>query len=356
MLQKKVPHVDKDYLTDYVHDAKHQKLNDKARRQKKEKRIRDESSANTISNLISLKEQKTLLASDPTKSALAHNLQKTKLTVNNLQSLKNQSLPLTNRSNNKLDLLKKSHNKLNTLELDQLALRRLANQNRRLNINQRQSGINKHDLTDSQLLLGQNENLNSPNSTQIDGNNNKKLQSTANHSQDLAAALIQKDHTRAQSTGLLSIFSELKSYEDELRANKIDNLDSILSETKNRFSTSSDKDGYWYFKRKEGCKYLPQNGPIFKNEVVEEPTFISRQQPAPPPPQPSLNISDQPTEHPLAPPPPPQPPSIITNRKPKKTSRKDRLRELQQFYYGYAITKHNRHLGLVRRRLGRNGR
>ena len=36
--------------------------------------------------------------------------------------------------------------------------------------------------------------------------------------------------------------------------------------------------------------------------------------------------------------------------------RKDRLRELQQFYYGYVITKRNRHLGLVRRRAGRGGR
>ena len=56
---------------------------------------------------------------------------------------------------------------------------------------------------------------------------------------------------------LLNIFNELKDYEEELRANQIDNLDSILSETKSRLSTSSDKDGYWYFKRKEGCKYLP---------------------------------------------------------------------------------------------------
>ena len=47
-----------------------------------------------------------------------------------------------------------------------------------------------------------------------------------------------------------------------------------------------------------------------------------------------------------------------SNKKQKRidSKRKDRLKELQQFYYGYAITKHNRHLGLVRRRLGRGGR
>ncbi len=39
-----------------------------------------------------------------------------------------------------------------------------------------------------------------------------------------------------------------------------------------------------------------------------------------------------------------------------KLKRKDRLRDLQQFYYGYVVTKRNRHLGLVRQRTGRNGR
>ncbi len=32
------------------------------------------------------------------------------------------------------------------------------------------------------------------------------------------------------------------------------------------------------------------------------------------------------------------------------------MRDLHFYYYGYAITKHNRHLGLVRRRVGRGGR
>ena len=49
---------------------------------------------------------------------------------------------------------------------------------------------------------------------------------------------------------------------------------------------------------------------------------------------------------------------VSNNKKQKRVElrKKDRLKELQQFYYGYAITKHNRHLGLVRRRLGRGGR
>ena len=45
-----------------------------------------------------------------------------------------------------------------------------------------------------------------------------------------------------------------------------------------------------------------------------------------------------------------------SSSKPQQLKRKDRLRELQQFYYGYVITKRNRHLGLVRRRAGRGGR
>jgi hypothetical protein len=44
------------------------------------------------------------------------------------------------------------------------------------------------------------------------------------------------------------------------------------------------------------------------------------------------------------------------NKRPPKLRRKERLRELQQFYYGHAVTKHNRSLGLVRRRVGRGGR
>ncbi|RNA23057.1 enhancer of polycomb -like protein [Brachionus plicatilis] len=45
-------------------------------------------------------------------------------------------------------------------------------------------------------------------------------------------------------------------YNEELRQNNIENLDSALTEAKSLFSTSVEKDGYWSFKRKEGCKYL----------------------------------------------------------------------------------------------------
>ena len=49
---------------------------------------------------------------------------------------------------------------------------------------------------------------------------------------------------------------ECNEYDEELRLNEINNLDALLTETQNKLSTSVDKDGYWCFKRKEGCKYL----------------------------------------------------------------------------------------------------
>lgn len=55
----------------------------------------------------------------------------------------------------------------------------------------------------------------------------------------------------------LSALNEFNEYTQELKLNDIENLDSILNETRNKLSTSAEKDGYWCFKRKEGCKYLP---------------------------------------------------------------------------------------------------
>lgn len=260
--------------------------------------------------------------------------------ANNLQSLKSgQNVsPLTNRSNNKLELLKKSHKlNLNTHELEQLRLNRIANSQRRRNI---------HNMRNNS-----NENLN--NNTSIDGNNNKKINTSSGSgiNTDTQIAESPSKCPTGDNAEFLNIFNELKDYEEELRANQIDNLDSILSETKSRLSTSNDKDGYWYFKRKEGCKYLPQNGPIFKNDVLEESVFA---------PKPSLtSLPTHTNETPLAAEPlaPSTPHTLqLLNRKNKKSKRKDRLRELQHFYYGYAITKNNRHLGLVRRRVGRGGR
>ncbi len=101
---------------------------------------------------------------------------------------------------------------------------------------------------------------------------------------------------------------------------------------------------------------MQQNGSIFKNDFIEETTSVSS--------KPSVlsllaaqsqsnstttGLSDS---NGL----PAQLNSLIASKKTKRLKRKDRLRELQQFYYGYAITKHNRHLGLVRRRVGRGGR
>ena len=60
-----------------------------------------------------------------------------------------------------------------------------------------------------------------------------------------------------RSDELVQVFNELRDYEEELRANQIDNLEAVLSEARSRLTTNSDRDGYWYFKRKEGCKYLP---------------------------------------------------------------------------------------------------
>jgi hypothetical protein len=136
------------------------------------------------------------------------------------------------------------------------------------------------------------------------------------------------------------------NYEEQLKMNDInENLDVILSETFNKLSTSSEKDGYWCFKRKEGCKYLAaqNSGSIFKNDPIEfyENTRLN-----------NSSIYDCTKND-------------STVKKVKENNQfsflnsvslKNRLKNLQYYYYGYAITKRNRHLGLVRRRVGRGGR
>ncbi len=77
------------------------------------------------------------------------------------------------------------------------------------------------------------------------------------------------------------------------------NYEQIVNEALNSLSTNIEKDGYWCFKRKEGCKYLPQS---------------------------KLNDSDE--------------------------FDGDSTRAK----YGYMITKNSKHLGLLRRRVGRGGR
>jgi hypothetical protein len=137
----------------------------------------------------------------------------------------------------------------------------------------------------------------------------------------------------------LNDLNECNTYDAELKLNNIENLEAILNDTKNNFGTNNEKDGYWCFKRKEGCKYLPQNGSIFKSN--ESPTFSSAAHS-------SSTSSSLPTT------------SLVQKLNSKKSvfnSRtKSRLKQLQYYYYGYAITKKGRHLGLVRRRMGRGGR
>jgi hypothetical protein len=60
----------------------------------------------------------------------------------------------------------------------------------------------------------------------------------------------------AIDASLLSELKEYAQYAEELRLNDVENLDTMLNETKNRLSTSVETDGYWCFKRKDGCKYL----------------------------------------------------------------------------------------------------
>ena len=62
---------------------------------------------------------------------------------------------------------------------------------------------------------------------------------------------------------LLKELNEYQQYTEELRLNNIENLDSVLSETKNRLSTSVEMDGNWSFKRKDGCKYLAVSVHVF---------------------------------------------------------------------------------------------
>ncbi len=83
------------------------------------------------------------------------------------------------------------------------------------------------------------------------------------------------------------------------------NYEQVIKEALNSLSTNSDNDGYWCFKRKEGCKYLPQS---------------------------SLNDNEDDWDY-------------------------DDQTELHaREKYGYMITKNKRHLGLLRRRVGRGGR
>jgi hypothetical protein len=321
---KKAPHMESDFLADSMYDTKQRQLqHDKSRRQKKEKRIRDHQDNNNISNLIDHKKILGNLIDLSNKNKHPSHLQHidrqkhqhTK-TVGHLTKQSNQinpplSLPI---NKNKHELLKKTHKLINNMEMEQMQFNRMVNSQRRRN-----NSITRHVQNAQGGSINLENSHDQINTTTMDTGNNNNNKKT-----DIE----------------MSAFNELRDYEEELRANQIENLDSILSETKNRLSTSSDKDGYWYFKRKEGCKYLPQNGPIFKNDVLpEEPTpaFVNRL---------PINVIPESASTNLSMDPPSTSAHVMLQLKSKnklskngKLRRKDRLRELQEFYYGYAVTR-----------------
>ena len=92
----------------------------------------------------------------------------------------------------------------------------------------------------------------------------------------------------------------------ETQGENIKNFEAVINETLNSLSTSAEKDGYWCFKRKEGCKYLAQ-----------KPLDI-------------FNFDND------------------NNCNYEKSASK--------YKFAYGVAKNNKHLGLVRRRVGRGGR
>lgn len=120
---------------------------------------------------------------------------------------------------------------------------------------------------------------------------------------------------------------------------EVEDIESILDETRNKLSTSNEKDGYWCFKRKEGCQYLLQRGSIFKNDIYDHDELFRPYEPA----EPGHDSTSS---------------AVFTARPRSKRqhANEEKLDELQRYYYGYAITRKHRHLGLVRRRMGRGGR
>lgn len=130
----------------------------------------------------------------------------------------------------------------------------------------------------------------------------------------------------------LNDLNECNTYDNELKLNNVENLEAVLSDARTCLATSSEKDGYWCFKRKEGCRYLPHKGAIFKSEDSTTTTTTTT-------PVVNRNLI-----------------SSSSSKKLMNSRAKSRLKQLQYYYYGYAITKKGRNLGLVRRRIGRGGR
>jgi hypothetical protein len=91
-------------------------------------------------------------------------------------------------------------------------------------------------------------------------NNKRRINMMLGNRPDAAATATTESCSAAVvnpvDASLLNELKEYTQYAEELRRNDIENLDSMLAETKNRLSTSVDTDGHWCFKRKDGCKYL----------------------------------------------------------------------------------------------------
>jgi len=231
-LTKRAPNLDSDFLADAIYGSADAKQKQQ-RHKKTEKRLREDSApSGNISSLISNKANQKIIGN------LIDLSNKSKMHAHLLNSgLKKQShgqvlqpgSPLLSTS--KLEMFKKTHKLISSMELEQMQFNRMVSSQRRRN-----NSVNSRQQPPPQQL--------SERTTETGGDR------LAGPSEEGVAA-------GQRSAGLLSVFNELRAYEEELRANQIENLDAVLSEAKSRLSTSSDKDGYWYFKRKEGCKYLP---------------------------------------------------------------------------------------------------
>ena len=169
-------------------------------------------------------------------------------------------------------------------------------------------------------------------------------------------------------------------------------LEGALNEIRNQLSTSVEKDGYWCFKRKEGCKYLAQTGSLFKNDVSfsDDPAALmispaslksaASVQAAPTTPKtvnntlsPTGSSSSSSLMQPLLLLSPTGSASTTVSSAQlqqlqqqrvaqrndeiaRRARKEERMRSLRQTCYGYAVTKRKTHLGLVRRRIARGGR
>ena len=327
------------------------------------------------------------LANHPAGAQLAQLLQANKLKLNynsNVQQIKKDlfnaadsvnSSPSSSSSNNKRfkkDSTTTSNNKLANDNLLNIKLNqqiRLQQQQQSLNTSNKKLTVN---TTATNLLQSNDANNKRLRIVRKLDNNNEKeatLATSENLRTENPPTTLQQQQQQQPSLSqlidprVLTELNDYKQYNEELRLHGFDNLDSILAETKNKLSTSCEKDGQWVFKRKEGCKYLAPSGSMFKNdafdffEVLNKmnkheylSNLVTKNQP---------NSSGEGTEETRV-----YTSSILENSQQQQPEhlrissekRSKQVRDMHYFYYGYAVSRHQRHLGLTRRRLGRGGR